>query len=103
MLTGKCKELFEEWYISQIDVDFDEFNQVKIEILGQFYLLSLSAKWGVYQDFFDSLEVDLEVRKHQNGVEFIWIVDIRGVGVTKTRQEARKAAIEKANELINKE
>jgi hypothetical protein len=97
-LTGKCKEDFEKWY-------FDNDKNVYID-LKSFYSLDESMQYGVYVDFFDSVGVHVEVKVKSSFQKFNygihdkneWIVSSAFI---KTRQEARTAAIEKANELYN--
>ena len=95
-LTGGAKEQFDKW-----------FNTHKVYehlCLATFQELPLSMQWGVIQDFSDSLGIELYVSK-ETPLEYVWaIIDLIrefGSGYGKTRQEARNAAIEKLNEIIN--
>jgi hypothetical protein len=95
-LTGKAKEHFQLWYLKSIDND-------KYVVSG-FYNIPDSMQWGVYQDWADSLGYDLSCAEHENAFMFL-ITHKKGTWIDefdfKTRQEARNAAIEKLNELIN--
>ena len=101
-LTGKAKEQFEEYFYSLKD---RYFNSVEM-----FYKASDSMKWGVYVDFFDSVGVTIIVNTESIDC---WWADILSEDIMSpyyrvcvpmekaTRQEARTAAIEKANEIVN--
>jgi NADH:ubiquinone oxidoreductase subunit 4 (subunit M) len=98
-LTGKCKEDFEKWRMKQnYDVDAPFF-----------YDLKYSMQYGVYVDFFDSLDVFIYIIAWETEVgDFYFKYEIIGFWGNhsaslrcETRQEARDAAIEKANELYN--
>jgi len=102
-LTGQAKALFEKWYLLLIRKerkDYDRFSDE--QILRKFYRLLPSQRWGVLQDFADSLEVELKVFvDHRHGT-YIAVVKHQNVEVDHpTRQEARTAAIEKLNQIIN--
>jgi len=91
-LTGKCKEDFEKWY----------------DTLDDYYHLELMPKnmlYGVREDYFDSvgIYVEMETRlfDHEHTVYICYKRKYTRVGRYKTRQEARDAAIEKANEIRN--
>ena len=112
-LTGKCKVEFEKWYLTKDYYDdyyiafvpkkgmMDEFRCINFKEFPE------SMQWGVYVDFFDSVNLFIEVivveiddfsfqifkkesaKSLSNGFTF------------NTRPEARNAAIEKANEIYN--
>lgn len=97
-LTGKAKEKFENYTdsIEEFGYHFDKYEH--------FLELPQAMQWGVYQDWADSLGYDMitEANTEQTlywftiyGQEFISDV------MFETRQEARNAAIEKLNYLIN--
>ena len=88
-LTGKAKEQF---------ISFVE----QIYSYEDFVKLPDPMKWGVYVDFFDSVGVYVYVQSFGRQVEWRAIVDYFDLECTDTRQEARTAAIEKANEIVNK-
>ena len=104
-LTGKCKSDFEKW--------LEKTHQVLItdECLNHLFFdeLTDSMQYGVYVDFFDSVGIFCEDRRYTD-VNMAWVVkypNFDGIqdrfdGLTKTRQEARTKAIEKANEIYNK-
>ena len=97
-LTGKAKEQFEEWFKSDIKGDYID------HYLIVFYQSSLSMQWGVYQDWADSLKGGrMEVYAQNNGYNIIIQTEEKYCSFQSrgNRQEARNAAIEKLNELIN--
>jgi len=112
MLEGKAKELFWKWYLLPEQRKLYELNSligdnVENRIKFHFIVLSDSEKWGVYQDFADSLGYELHIEKEglsNTFFGFVWNektkirVDFSEI---KTRPEARIGAIEKLNELIN--
>lgn len=94
-LTGKAKEQFEEWYVD---------NNYHSDFVDYFEGIHEAMKWGVYQDWADSLGYDLYASK-ESPLEYFWSCDdlLRsfGEGTVRTRQEARTSAIESLNGLIN--
>ena len=86
-LTGKAKEQFEAHFYSLKD---RYFNSVEM-----FYKASDSMQWGVYVDFFR------EVLKFN---EFLFFHKLYSMMIHEpvfTPQEARTAAIKKANKIVN--
>jgi hypothetical protein len=110
-ITGKCKEAFRKWYrngqVSSVKVNSD---------VSWFYSHSDSMKYGVYQDFFESENMILDIQPicdyDSNGyikvIEYICNVieigknfidrDIEGFELLK---DAREFTISKANEIYN--
>lgn len=102
MISGLAKKQFKRWYENQpphtpTHVPFDRL-----------MAMSPSIQWGIYQDWADSIGYPIET--------YIWYcsddgnnyygAEVRYQDVSdynKTRQEARNAAIEKLNEIINKQ
>ncbi len=96
-LTGKAEELF---------IPFVE----QIYSYEDFIDLPDPMKWGVYEDFFDSVGVTIIVNTESVNC---WWVDFLAEAFMSpyykickpiernTRQEARIAAIEKANKIVN--
>lgn len=104
MLEGKAKDKFEEWFFKNIQYS------VPSSVFGSedatpndFYVLYPSMQWGVIQDFADSLGHKFTIHI---GMFNSWDVYHNDYCFSfrecKSRQEARTAAIEKLNELINK-
>lgn len=89
ILTGKAKEDFREYFESNNDYLG----------VGDFYNLPLSMQWGVYVDFFDSVNIITPVISQ--GWECFYTTWRGNMQQFKTRAEARKAAIEKACEIYN--
>jgi len=95
-ITGKAQGQFEKWYLS------DKVSYLNPHIVN-FYGLPDSLQWGVIQDWADSVGYFITNS---------WIGDNQFCpGIThnnfilwedtfRTRQEARKAAIEKLNEIL---
>lgn len=102
ILTEQCKEDFEDWIRPQSDKEergksYHSYNPYF------FYKLPFSMQYGVLVDFFTSEEIYITII---NEIDFI------GIGITpndytdyrsKTLNEARTKAIEKANEIYNNE
>ena len=105
MLTGKCREDFNNWYRSKYytkskmqGIKVKHINPIT-EVKG-FELLPISMQYGVYVDFFDSVGLELVCFKYNN--EFNSFVNgYEGESYSSTRNEARQKAIEKANEIYN--
>ena len=89
-LTDKCKEAFEKWNSENNygAYKFEDFND--------------SMKYGVYVDFFDSVGIPISQSTQIDRLRLYSSFSIKGViEMHKTRNEARKAAIQKANEIFN--
>lgn len=100
-LIGKCKEDFEKWFRTNVPlVDISIFNH---------RTTPFSMQYGVYVDFFDSVGIYIDIKStpSSNLPYDSNIKDIRNsllvteYNYTKTRQETRKKAVEKANEIYN--
>lgn len=109
-LTGKCKQDFEEWFWVEQPYLKKELkdNFVFTEDLQVFYNETPSMQYGVIVDFFDSVNICINNWGNVNG----YFADVndeityKGKGIIKgllTRHEARLQAIEKANEIYNKQ
>ena len=107
MLTGKCKEDFDNWLETQ---DYDECNisddySFQPNYIGDFDNLPFSMQLGVYIDFFDSFDIVIELQQYQDlgqaSPEWAVKIEREWFGNMKTRGEARKRAMEMANELYN--
>ena len=108
-LTGKCKEEF-EGYLNKLRKHETErkFADIDMIIESQGYDfddLPDSMKYGVLVDYFDSVFIDVNVRKYRTSGRFFYtIFDIKNKSyqnVLDTRLEAMTASIEKADELRN--
>jgi len=102
-LTGKAKEQFEKWYLKHSIRIQSNTNGILANIMA-FYELNPMFQWGVYQDWADSLgyfitnswiNTDVFCPDITKDGLILWEDDF------KTRQEARNAAIEKLNEIVN--
>lgn len=104
-LTGKCKEDFDKWLnLPALTGDVHHF---KVIIgVNKFKDLTDSMKYGVYVDFFDLKGIYISTGGLVLSKTYISELSIKeniefSFDGFKTRQEARIAAIEKANELYN--
>jgi len=97
-LTGKCKEEFYDWYFRFCE-DFELYPKgtLKSTLLLEFSRLTDSMKWGVYQDYFDSVKIDIDDIYKCEEFE----VCHRYQDSNNHRPEIRIHTIEKANELRN--
>ena len=99
-LTGKAKEDFDKWYISKNYIlDLTTDLSPHTPVIG-FDEIDDSMKYGVYEDWFDSVEIQLCVGK------FGYSVTTREEHINKkyninTYNKSRTAAVEKANEIYN--
>ncbi len=101
-LEGKALKEFEKWYAFHI---YSE--TVNLFGLNEFYKYPDSMKWGVIQDWFDSVEMSVCIEgDKRNGFMF----SIYNFGAAefnaieydfKTRPQAREAAVKKAVEIFN--
>ncbi len=104
-LEGKAKSEFEKWFKDNYEHTMLLWGEY-VENTG-FYELTESMRYSVYVDWFDSVDIDITVRK-RNGEFDYDIKDHLNSGLLftdydwrATRPEARTAAIEKANEIHN--
>lgn len=121
-LTGKCLKGFEKWYVLLIRKERQDYEYLSDEqILRKFYRLLKSQQFGTLQDYADSLGYSigmLFVRQDgvlkgfndyyslfikQHGDNGVYQKDLFTYQLFKTRQEARNAAIDKLNEIINEQ
>lgn len=104
-LTGKCKQAFEEWLIQWLKINICLKNEVpNTEDVEAFYKYPNSMQWGVYQDFFDNVEIYICM---------VGVFLIKSYGysysincknnhdIFKTRPEVRTEAIKQANIIYN--
>ena len=106
-LTGKCKKEFEKWIV--INEEIQDLKNVDSEMhhwltYKGFKNLPESMQYGVYIDFFDSVDVICEVVhdhcKSKSWNVYLnedWIID------SLSRSEGRAVVIDKANDLFNQQ
>ena len=111
ILTGKCKQDFEEWFNKGVT---DKLSYGTY-LLGRFYGVPLSMQFGVIQEFADSVKICVTVQPIDDwnwwGFDVIledsmspFFVAFDSVIIGKeyaSRQEAQEAAIAKFNEIYN--
>ncbi len=102
-LTDKAYKEFSEWlYKNQVLRGSPDYRFVR-----KFQVLPEAMQWGVIQDWADSLGIEMWVEKAIEDFRY-WYNIYKNDGSLHyntnydTRQEARNAAIEKLNEIINK-
>ena len=102
LLTGKCKEDFENDFDNK---DFMNLCEYTSHDGGSCYMhlpiqdLPLSMIYGILLDFFDSVEIFIEIHKEY---EFFEVhIGLGWVFINSTRAGAITEAIKKANELYN--
>jgi len=98
-LTDKCKTDFEKWYFN---FKYHKNGLHKTNV-AYFKTLPLSMQYGVYVDFFDSVDIDICIYFGDGGGYEVNIYAKKYYALDRntTRQEAREQAIEKANEIYN--
>jgi hypothetical protein len=103
LLTGECKKAFEEWYYHKSDLP--QCYDIKFDT--EFYNLHPSMRWGVYQDFFDSVGIAVNANRNYSkclpkSYGYYGSINCKSVTNTlKSREQARTEAIKKANEIFN--
>lgn len=100
-LTRKAKSNFEDYY-----QHLKLTKEHTLSTLEVFYDLPDAMQWGVYQLWADSMGYDLNAFKSLSSdmSNYVYISSVNDECVGddhKTREEARNAAIEKLNQLIN--
>lgn len=110
ILSGNCLKDFEEWLSTQkfgIVLGFKHHNLSTVVDLSEYINnIPKAMQWGVYQDFFDSQGVKIVINYwwcQDNDAEYFNFSINQGdeYDYFDTRQEARQAAIERANAIYN--
>ena len=103
-LKGKCKKHFGIWFTTKFCQEVEYFEQV-IELEqfmnGRFHN---SFRFGVIQDFFDSVGLCLDVSKLATINEYYYMIDDSSDDIQsfKSRKKARKAGVNAAVKKYNK-
>ena len=113
-LTGKALIEFEKWYLKNTKYDFSLnyirlCNDVQYVFHNQKMLLAFNCspeamQYGIIVDWFESLDLDIDVDVFKLIDEDFYGYMISGdhnEHEFETRPQARTAAIHKANEIIN--
>lgn len=106
-LEGKTKEEFEKWYNEEHwYIFFQELIDQGLHDIN-FNGLPPSMQWGVYQDFFDSVGVHINIEYYNDGkgAKQDYTFEVMSYPSDKwypDRQQARTAAIKAAMEIHNK-
>jgi len=95
-LTRKASSYFYSWLHQRFDYE-PAYNAISSS--EWFESLHPSMQWGIYQDWADSMGYEIGVTSSDIGFA-VWFNDV-WIETHKTRQEARNAAIERLNQLIN--
>ena len=98
-LTGKARESFEKWYLSN-QKHYDSMTVFDSGKINQFNYLPDNMKWGVYVDFFDSEGYEIILYKDAG----TWDIDVNDEWKqtnVKTRKEAREIAVKILYSLYN--
>jgi len=92
--TGKNKEQFEKWFLENYNEEFKRF-----------YSLPLSMQVGVLLEYYDSIEMIIEVffATHPDVLKWIFRIDdfICDYEGSIKRPLVQQAALEKADSLMN--
>lgn len=112
MVTGKNKEQFEKWFKRDFKgwVDNEIGNACADSDLEDFYDLPLSMQWGVYLEYYDSVDICIEIPSWSQTGGYSYGVRIAkepySLEIIKnswgTRREAQIEALKKADEIVNK-
>ena len=92
MLTGKNKEQFEKWYISQ---------RYQLHLVN-FYGLEDSMQFGVVVDYADSIGIQIGTKVYY-GTFAAFVNHYYIQEKFQTRDEARLAAIKAFDEIVNRD
>ena len=109
-LTGKAKQLFEEWYNDKLLCNhFNEIDDLYYHLLECFYSLPPEMQKGVYEAFADSLGYDLDVFRCNDEKVTAMVVywgdgdmNIRYNEDFINKSEAFEAELKELNNIINK-
>lgn len=98
MLTGRCKQDFELWIETNNHTPWLVFFEGLPDTVKSAYIIEWFDNVGIYM----SIEPNFSIFEQGNPFScFRFFIDMIYYGQADTRQEATKAAIEKANELYN--
>ncbi len=105
-LTGKALNDFEKWYRKEYCKPHWILRIFTWLSLRAFYVDTLSEQFGVLEDWFDSVGMQLYIKPISSKEWSVYIDDfghhiLTSYLVKSTRSEARTAAIEKANDIYN--
>ena len=90
LLSGKCKEEFEKWFLT-LDLCQPE----------QFETWLISMQFGVYQDFFELHGIKVDVTKENTTISNFYQSNVESyLGAWPSRDEARKRAIQDADDTF---
>ena len=108
ILTGKCEKDFQKWFSKNVSEDISfligEGFDNSIDVFEE---LTSSMQYGVLEDFFDSIGIEIMFNKEDADTWFITLynedtlIEDTISGDIYSRQEARQQAIIKANEIYN--
>lgn len=96
MITGKCKEDFIKYLFESVG------RGIRLYPYKVFRELEPSMQFGVLVDFFESKDLCIEICKMHLSKYYYWMIDDGCEENTfNTRNDARIAAIKRANEIYN--
>lgn len=112
-LTGQAEKAFNKYWKARNERVFPavekyatkpEYKEPEFSVRG-FNDLCDSMKWGCLEDFFDSVDIDIDICKYvhpKSKGQFNLCVDLSDVNSWhETRHEARIQAIYESNEILN--
>ena len=105
VLTGKAKKSFQAYFTTAYDFDNSSYLDIEPgkDVMEAFFRMPLSFKFGVYLDWFDSVDIRILIMTDEKEKFFYRIEGKEYVQEDgfPSRAEARKEAIERANEIYN--
>ena len=109
-MKNKFEEDLKHWYLTDwVPKNRPDYNKFDREtIWRKWNRKTLSEKWGVYVAFFDSVGIIIQDEGYWTGTEPTYSFEVRTADWFrsenyKSRQESRKAALEKAKEIYNEQ
>lgn len=108
MENKELKHKFEQWYLNKYVRETVQeswashiLSKFLQDALYRFYTLQPEEQWGVWQDFYDSEEVIIEIFKnpYDDQIGFTYVVNDMGDEILDTRPQARVTALDKAEEV----
>lgn len=105
VLTGKAKDSFKKYFISNYDYDESRYLNLKpdMSILEGFFRMPLAMQYGVYVDWFDSVNIQISILLNEKE-QFAYCIecpDYLEMDGFSDRTDAREEAIVTANEVYN--
>lgn len=103
ILTDRAKELFEDYFIEEYNNNQDSYLNLGYgkSIVEGFYCIPFSMQFGAYLDWLDTQDIKIEILTTDRETYTYKFNGFRTAQNFSTREEARRKALNHANEFYN--